>query len=211
MTGVNPPGYRKRGGKRVLWVVLRNDQYKFEDDYVILKGLRALGSTSVRYSGRIHVFGKQGRAEICYDLDEKKWYMHISFEVEEKIVRDKMIKVPVNPPGNKSAGIDIGINNLLAIYVEDGSALLVSGRPLKAISFYWRNRISEYQSMLNRYGFKTSRMLRKMYKKWRKQIRSYINWAVGNTVKWLYLRGVSEVVVGYPRYIVQEPGEEPYG
>ncbi|MFZ8823322.1 MAG: transposase [Desulfurococcales archaeon] len=42
----------------------------------------------------------------------------------------------------------MGINNLLAVYVEDGSALLINGRPLKSISFYWRNRISEYQAML---------------------------------------------------------------
>ncbi|WP_440059596.1 RNA-guided endonuclease InsQ/TnpB family protein [Thermogladius sp. 4427co] len=206
---VNPPGYRKKGGRRELWVVVRKDQYRVENEHIVIKGLGALGSIRVRYSGRIHVFGKQGRAEIRYDPDEKKWYMHISFEVEEKIVKGRIVKVPMKPLGNKSAGVDIGINNLLAVYVEDGSALLVSGRPLKSISFYWRRKMATYQSTLNKYGFKTSRRLRRMYEKWRRQIRSYINWAVRNTVEWLYLRGVSEVVVGYPRYIAREPGKSP--
>ncbi|MDK6029003.1 transposase [Ignisphaera sp. 4213-co] len=42
----------------------------------------------------------------------------------------------LKPLGDREAGIDIGINNLLAIYVEDRSALLVNGRSLKSISFY---------------------------------------------------------------------------
>ena len=163
----------------------------------------------VKYLGRIHVVGEQGRAEIRFDLDEKKWYMHISFEVEEKIVRGEMVKVPMQPLGNKSVGVDIGVNKLIASYVEDGSALLVSGRPLKSISFYWRKRIADYQGTLNRYGLKTSKRLRWMFTKWRRQVRDYINWAVRNTIEWLYLRGVSEVIVGYPKYIAQEPGKNP--
>ncbi|MEM1899395.1 MAG: transposase [Zestosphaera sp.] len=77
--------------------------------------------------------------------------------------------------GDKVAGVDIGVNNLLAVYVEDDSALIVSGRPLKSTSFYWRKKIADYQSTLNRYGLKTSRRLRRMYKKWRRQIRNYVN------------------------------------
>ena len=122
MNMVNPPGYRKRGGKRILWTVLRNDQYRIEGDYVVIKGLGAVGSLRVRFSGRIHIIGKQGRAEIRYDADEKKWYIHVSFEAEEKMIRDKRVRVPMKPLGDKVAGVDIGINNLLAVYVNDGSA-----------------------------------------------------------------------------------------
>ncbi|MEM1931412.1 MAG: transposase [Sulfolobales archaeon] len=115
------------------------------------------------------------KAEVRYDSDERKWYIHIAFEVSEKLVKERWVKVPANPLGDKVAGVDIGINNLLAVYVEDGSALLASGRPLKSTSFYWRKKIAYYQSTLNRYGLKTSRRLRRMYKKWRRQIRNYIN------------------------------------
>jgi len=200
---VDPPGYRKRGGSRELWCVLRNDQYRFDGDYIVFKGLGAVGSIKVGYIGRVNIRGKQGRAEVRYDSDERKWYIHVAFEVIEKLVKGRWIKVPMNPLGDRIAGVDIGINNLLAVYVEDGSALLVSGRPLKSTSFYWRKKIANYQSILNRYGLRTSRRFRRMYKKWRKQIRNYINWVVRNTVEWLYWRGVSRVIAGYPKYIAQ--------
>ena len=205
MSRVSPPGYRKRGGRRVMWTVLRNDQYRIDNDYVVINGLGAIGSLRVRFSGRVHITGKQGRAEIRYDGDEKKWYMHVSFEVEEKIVRDKRARFPMKPLGDRITGVDIGINNLLAVYVDDGSALLVSGRPLKSISFHWRGRIAGYQSTLNRYGLKTSKRLRRMHKKWRRQVKSYIDWAVRNVVEWLHRRSVGRVIVGYPKYVVQKP------
>ncbi|MEM0025375.1 MAG: transposase [Zestosphaera sp.] len=200
---VNPPGYRKRDRSRELWCVLRNDQYRFNGDYIVIKGLRVIGNIKVRYIGRVNVRGKQGRAEIRYDSDEKKWYIHIAFEVSEKLVKGKWVKVSAKSLGDKVAGVDIGVNNLLAVYVEDDSALIVSGRPLKSTSFYWRKKIANYQSTLNRYGLKTSRRLRRMYKKWRRQVRNYINWVVRNTMEWLYWRGVSKVLIGYPKYIAQ--------
>jgi putative transposase len=64
------------------------------------------------------------------------------------VIRDNSFKDTLKPIGNKETGIDVGIKNLLAVYVEDGSALLINERPLKSISLYWRNKISEYQAML---------------------------------------------------------------
>ncbi|MEM2757647.1 MAG: transposase [Sulfolobales archaeon] len=87
-------------------------------------------------------------------------------EVSEEIVEERWVKVPAKPLGDKAAGIDIGINNLLVVYVEDSSALLTSGRFLKSLSSYWRKKIADYRSTLNMCGLKTSRMLRRMYKRW---------------------------------------------
>jgi putative transposase len=113
---------------------------------------------------------------IRYDDDRKRWYAHIVFsKVYEKMVRGEWRQVPRQPKGNLTAGVDIGVNNLMAIYVENGLTKLVSGRPLKAISHYWRGRIAEYQSMLNKYGLEASKRLRQMYAKWRRQIRHYID------------------------------------
>ncbi|MEM1515679.1 MAG: hypothetical protein QXH24_06525 [Candidatus Bathyarchaeia archaeon] len=94
----------------------------------MIKGLGAIGSIKVRYTGRVSVRGKQGRAEIHYESDEGKWYIHVAFEVSEKIVKERWVNVLAKPLGDKVAGIDIGVNNLLAVYVEDGLALIVSGR-----------------------------------------------------------------------------------
>ena len=67
------------------------------------------------------------------------------------------MSVPRQLKGSLSAGIDLGVNNLLAVYVENGESFLVKGRPLKSIDFHWRKKIAEYQSKLNKNGAKTSR------------------------------------------------------
>jgi len=178
-----------------------------DGDRIILQGLGAIGWIEVRYKGLIHLRGERGGIEIRYDADRGKWYAHIAFEVSEKMVKSKWMRVPLQPKGNLTAGIDIGINNLMAIYVENGLTRLINGKPLKAISFYWRRKIAKYQSMLNGYGLETSKRLRRMYAKWRRQVRHYIDARVREAVEWLYDVGVSTIKVGYPRGIAQENGD----
>jgi len=115
-------------------------------------------------------------------------------------------QAPRQPKGNLTAGIDIGINNLMAIYVENGLMKLINGRPLKSISYYWRKKIAEYQSMLNKYGLETSKRLRRMYARWRRQVRHYIDTKVREAVEWLYDVGVSKIKIGSPKGIAQENG-----
>jgi len=128
-------------------------------------------------------------------------------EETEKMVRGEWRRMPLQPKGNLTAGVDIGVNNLLAIYIENGLTKLVNGKPLKAISFYWKRKIAEYQSTLNKYGLETSKRLRRMYTKWRRQVRHYMDTKVREAIKWLYNAGVSKIKVGYPRYITQRNGD----
>jgi putative transposase len=114
--------------------------------------------------------------------------------------------VPQQPKGNLAVGIDIGINNLMAIYVENCLTRLINGKPLKTVSHYWRLKIAKYESTLSGYGLKTSKRLRRMYMKWRRQVRSYIDAKVRQAIEWLYDVGVSKIKVGYPKYIAQENG-----
>ncbi|MCL7393893.1 MAG: transposase [Thaumarchaeota archaeon] len=206
MTWVSPPGYKKKNKSRTLWTAIRKDQYRMDGDRIILQGLGAIGWIEVRYKGLIHLRGERGGIEIRYDADRGKWYAHIAFEVSEKMVRGEWMRVPLQPKGNLTAGIDIGINNLMAIYVENGLTRLIDGKPLKAISFYWRRKIAEYQSMLNGYGLETSKRLRRMYMKWRRQVRHYIDARVREAVEWLYDVGVSTIKIGYPKSIARRNG-----
>jgi len=206
ITIINPPGYKKKDKIRELWVVLRNDQYRIERDKIVLKGLGTIGRIEVEYKGLIHLKGKQGRLEIHYDPDTKRWYAYISFEVVEKAVRGVWRKIPQIPKGSLRAGVDIGVNNLFAVYVENGESLLVNGRPLKAISYYWRRKIARYQSIINKYKVMSSHKLRLMYRKWRKQVKSFIDRQVRRVVEYLYEKGVSIIYVGYPKNIVQQNG-----
>jgi len=198
-----PPNYLKEEGKRKPLIVLRNDQYKIEGNKLILKGLGKFKRLEIQFKGRIHLKGRQGRLEITYDPVRRKWYAHVSFTVEEKLEGEEWIKLPRTPKGNLSAGIDLGVNNLMAVYVENGESFLVNGRPLKSIDFYWRRKIAEYQSKLNKSGAKTGRKLRRMHEKAKLQAKHYINTAVRGTVKKLYELGVSRIVVGYPKGIAR--------
>jgi len=207
MKKVRPPGYKKKRKSRVLWTIIRKDQYEMDGDRIIIKWLGAIGWIETKYKGPVYLRGERGELMIRYDDDRKRWYAHIAFsKVSEKMVRGEWRRVPLQPRGDLTAGIDVGINNLMAIYVENGLTKLVSGRPLKAISHYWRGKVAEYQSMLNKYGLEASKRLRQMYAKWRRQIRHYIDAKVREAVEWLYDVGVSKVKVGYPKGIAQENG-----
>jgi len=194
-----PPNYLKEE----TVIVLRNDQYKIEGNKLILKGLGKFKRLEIQFKGRIHLKGKQGRLEITYDSVKRKWYAHVSFTVEEKLEGEEWVKLPRTPKGNFTAGIDLGVNNLMAVYVENSESFLVNGRPLKSIDFYWRKRIADYQSKLNKSGQKKSRKLKRIHEKAKLQAKHYINTAVRQTVRKLYELGVSRIIVGYPRGITR--------
>ncbi len=201
-----PPKFiREKHGRKLFIIPLRNDQYRIEGNVIELRRLGKFGRLKIQFKGRIHLKGKQGRLEITYDDVKRKWHAHISYTVEEKLKGNSWVKVPREPKGNLSAGIDLGINNLMAVYVENGKSFLVNGRPLKSIDFYWRKKIAKYQSKLNKSGCKKSRKLRRMHEKAKLQARHYINTAVRQTVRRLYRLGVSKIVVGYPKEIAREP------
>ena len=194
-----PPGYKKdrKKNRREPFLIIRNDRYEIEDGYIYLKDF----NLKLKYKGRIHIKGKQRRLEIHYDSVRKRWYAHIPFYVKEKIVRNEWRKVPLTPRGNKQAGIDLGINNLFAVFVEDGTTFIVNGKPLKAEAFYWRKRIAKAQSERDLDKF------RKYYVKWRSRWEHYVRSNLRDLFERLYHIGVSVVKVGYPKYIAREPNK----
>ncbi|KUH33095.1 transposase [Thermococcus celericrescens] len=199
-----PPGFiGEENGKKLFIIPLRNDQYWIDGNVVELRRLGKFGRLRIQFKGKIHLKGKQGRLEITYDEVKRKWYAKISLTVEEKLIGDEWVEVPRQPLGDLSAGIDLGVNNLMAVYVENGESFLVNGRPLKSIAFYWRRRIADYQSKLNKSGAKKSKKLKRMHEKAKLQAKHYINTVVRQTVERLYHLGVSRIVVGYPKGIAR--------
>ncbi len=197
-----PPTFiREENGKKLFIIPLRNDQYRIEENVLEFRRLGKFGRLKIQFKGRIHLKGKQGRLEIQYDSVRKKWYAHISYTVEERLYSENWEKLPRESLGNLSAGIDLGVNNLMAIYVESGESFLVNGRPLKSIAFYWRKKIADYQSKLNSSGCKRSKKLSRMHQKAKLQTKHYINTAVRQTIEKLHQMGVSRIVVGYPKGI----------
>jgi len=118
-----PPSFvREKHGRKLFVVPLRNDQYRIKGNVIELRRLGKFGKLEVQFKGRIHLKGKQGRLEITYDPVKRKWYAHLSLTVEERLEGGEWVKLPRTPRGNLSAGIDLGVNNLMAVYVENGKA-----------------------------------------------------------------------------------------
>ncbi|KUH32512.1 transposase [Thermococcus celericrescens] len=199
-----PPGFiGEKNGKKLFIIPIRNDQYRINGNTIEVRRLGKFGRLKIQFGGRIHLKGKQGRLEITYDTVKRKWYARVSFTVSQKLTKNGWVGVPRQPLGSLSAGIDLGVNNLMAVYVENGESFLVNGRPLKSISFYWQRRIADYQSKLNKFGCGKSRKLQRIHEKAKLQARHYINTAVRQTVEKLYRLGVSRIVVGYPKGIAR--------
>jgi len=139
--------------------LIRNDSYRVEpigknEGYIVLEDF----DLRIRYAGRIRWEGRQGRLEIIYV--NGRWFALVPIEVgvdppksnpkgyvkpiyddeerkkkKQRVTNPKSIKQR-DPIGDKEAFIGMGLNNLFAIVVSDGSALLVKGGYIKS-EYYW--------------------------------------------------------------------------
>ena len=66
----------------------------------------------------------------------------------EKLEKDEWVKLPRQPKGNLSTGINLEVNNLVAIYIENDESFLVNEKPLKSIAFYWQNNFASSLELL---------------------------------------------------------------
>ena len=205
---ISPP---KKYWKHAKFIPLRADGYEIVEGkkckivrIMVKRGL----TLQLKAKGEIYWRGRFGRAFIKYDWARKKWYMRISItKITHKLENSEWIPVPRKPKGKLLAGVDVGIQNLMAVVVLDKGEVVAtkiySGGKLKALSFYWRRRIADLQSKLALNGLKTSRRLKRYYQRWRAQVRNTINENVRNCVEWLWSIGVNRVKVGYPKNIIQ--------
>jgi len=158
---VSPPGYWKNRltGEKKIHIFVRNDRYYLEptnegEGYLVLKDF----NLRIRYVGRIRWEGKQGRLEIIYV--NGRWFALVPIEVgveppksnkrgyvkpnyrdkNGRIVNHRSIRQR-DPIGDKEAFIDMGLNNLFAVTISDGSAMLIKGGTIKSKYYWWeRNR-----------------------------------------------------------------------
>jgi len=232
---ISPPGYWKDRitGKKKIYMLIRNDRYYLEpisdgEGRLVLKDFKL----SIGYVGRIKWEGKQGRLEIIYEAG--RWFAYIPIEVgvdppksnlkgyirsnyrdkKDRIFNPRSIKQK-DPVGDKKAFIDIGLNNLFAVVVSDGSALLVKGGSIKSEYYWWKREISTYQAvrdLLKNAGFSTwikyhEKYVKALYKK-NERLRHLYRTAIRFLAETLWSRGVRKVYIGYPIMLNQDNGNE---
>jgi putative transposase len=240
MKKLSPPGYWKdrETGEKSIHILIRNDRYYLEPisedkGYIVLEDF----DLRVRYAGRIGWEGRQGRLEIIYV--NGRWFALVPIEVgvdppksnlkgyvkpiyddeerkkkKQRITNPKSIKQR-DPIGDKEAFIDIGLNNLFAAVISDGSALLVKGGSIKSEYYWWKREIAVYQSIrdvLRRLGISTwiyyhEKYLDAMYKRDERLRHLYIT-AIRFLADELHRRGVKKLYIGYPIMLSQNNGNE---
>ena len=220
-------------GEKEIHIFVRSDRYYLEpikdgEGYLVLKDFHP----RIRYVGRIRWEGKQGRLEIiCVN---GRWFAHLPIEVgvdppksnskgyvkpnyknkKGRIVNPRSIRQR-DPIGDKEAFMDMGLNNLFAVTISDGSAMLIKGGKIKSEYCWWKREITTYQSirdMLRRLGISTwiyyhEKYLDAMYKRDERLRHLYIT-AIRFLADELYRRGVRKLYIGYPIMLSQDNGNE---
>jgi putative transposase len=131
-----------------------------------------------------------------------------------RIVNSRSIRQR-DPIGDKEAFMDMGLNNLFAAVISDGSALLIKGGSIKSEYCWWKREIATYQSIrdvLRRLSISTwiyyhEKYLDDMYKRDERLRHLYIT-AIRFLADELHRRGVRKLYIGYPIMLSQNNGNE---
>jgi putative transposase len=121
----------------------------------------------------------------CYVLE-------IVYEKDEEITDNQGI-----------AGIDLGINNLMAVTTNQTGIrpLLIKGRPLKAINTFYNKQRSLWQSSLKqRNNQDFSRRLSKLTQKRNCRVENYLHTASKRVIDWCISQEIGTLVIGHNDY-----------
>jgi putative transposase len=183
ITRVSMPRYWKRDGRRELRIIVRNDCYRVDGEYLYLpKGLK------LRYKGLLKWRGRQGRLEIIYDGVDGVWRGFMAVKVGR----------PLKRGGSKPLYIDLGVKNLATVWYDGlRQPIAFSGGAVLSDWWYWTRKIAGEQSRLARVnGARTSKKLRRLYRTRQRRFRHAVNTMVKTIVEESYRLGVSKIVLG---------------
>ena len=99
---------------------------------------------------------------------------------------------------NKAVGIDIGIDNLMAVTSNEGSiSHLVNGRPLKSINQFYNQRRAQIVSKLAERNMDTSKRLRRLTLKRNNKIKDYMHKASRSVVDLMVENKIGNCYIGH--------------
>ena len=114
------------------------------------------------------------------------------------IVIEVLYKVNCNEDNSnerKYCGIDLGLNNLITCGFTDDKPIIINGKPLKSINWYYNKKKSEFQSKLkDRY---TSKRISNLTIKRNNRISDYLHKSSRIFINHLVSNGITDVVIGY--------------
>jgi putative transposase len=128
------------------------------------------------------------------DINQVRIVPRKGFYVVEVVYEQEEKPSPVNPA--YYAGIDIGMNNLVALASNQPGfrSVLVNGRPVKSINQFYNKRKAELQSQLGKTG--TTARMERMTNKRNRRIDNYLHTASSRIIDLLVKEGIGTLVIG---------------
>ena len=124
--------------------------------------------------------------------------------VQVEIVYNKEIN-ETNLDKTRAIGIDLGLNNLMAITSNIGNiSSLVNGRPLKSINQYYNKRKAHLMSLLEKGKLKSSKRLRRLEMKRMMKIKDYLHKTSRRVVELMEQNNVGTCFIGHNKDWKQE-------
>ena len=124
------------------------------------------------------------------------------FQVE--IIYNKEIN-ETNLDKTRAIGIDLGLNNLMAITSNIGNiSNLVNGRPLKSINQYYNKKKAHLMSLLEKGKLKSSKRLRRLEMKRMMKIKDYLHKTSRRVVELMEQNNIGTCFIGHNKDWKQE-------
>lgn len=128
------------------------------------------------------------------DVDQVRIVPRKGFYVVEVVYEQAAKQAEVNPV--YYAGIDMGMNNLVALTSNKPGfrPVLVNGRPVKSVNQFYNKRRAELQKQLRRPG--TTKRMERMTNKRTRRIDHYMHTASKRIIDLLVKEGIGTLVIG---------------
>lgn len=124
--------------------------------------------------------------------------------IQAEIIYNKEIN-DTNLDKTRAIGIDLGLNNLMAITSNIGNiSNLVNGRPLKSINQYYNKRKSHLMSLLEKGNLKSSKRLRRLEMKRTCKIKDYLHKTSRKIVELMEQNNIGTCFIGHNKGWKQE-------
>jgi putative transposase len=187
-----PQYYKNRKTNTTIpsYLVIDNSQYSINKNKVTIPLSRAMRKKydvkhfDINYNGTLKHKGLQKRGQIHYK--NHKFYLYQSVEIETPIIKQNKVV----------AGIDLGIKNLITLYVNNEQEKIIGSKRFFKEWSYITNLISEEQIELSKINRKSSNKLKKLFDIRQKYQHNLFNNIVAKTFRFLNKNNVSKLVIG---------------
>ena len=145
------------------------------------KGYIALSKTNIRIKTKV-----QNVQQVRIVPQNNVIVVEVLYKVDCKIN---------NSDVKKYCGVDFGLNNLMSCCFANIKPIIINGKPLKSINWYYNKNKAKLQSLLK--NKHTSNKITNLTIKRNNRINNYLHKASRIFINYLVSNGITDVIIGY--------------